>query len=187
MFYRNRFLVGLLALGALLSGSEARAGYLEFSLGFNYSRSEYANESFSYNRRLGGSVGYNFDDSSMVEFGYQNSFERNHYEGFEDSTYRDQVYSVNFVYNILGRSSVIQPYVKLGVGQLNRDSSIYDSQGRSQIQHLDQVTGVIGAGLKLKLTTTLGVRIEGTSYLAGAKLGTWQDNFGATFGISYYY
>jgi hypothetical protein len=165
----------------------ARADYWELSSGFNYTKSTYSAGSYSWNRRLGGSVGYNFSDSSTVEFAYQNNFERDHYEGFEDSFYRDQVYSVNFVWNILGRNAPIQPYLKVGVGQLNRDSSIYDTVGRSQVEHLDQVTAVLGAGLKLYLTKVFALRVEGTSYLSGARIASWKDNFGATFGISFYY
>jgi hypothetical protein len=94
---------------------------------------------------------------------------------------------VNLVWNILGRNARIQPYAKVGIGQLNRDAEVYDSSGRSQIQHLDQVTGVLGAGLKLYLTKTFAIRMEGTSYLSGGKISTWEDNFGATFGVSLYY
>lgn len=181
-----RFIFGIL-LASVLFGPTAEAGYWEFATGFNYSRSEYSNNSFSWNRRLGGSVGYNFSDSSTIEVAYQKSYERNHYEGFEDSAYTDQVYSMNLVWNVLGRTSQVQPYFKVGIGQLNRDASIYDSAGRSQIQHLDQVTGVLGAGLKLHLTKTFAIRMEGTSYLSGAKIDTWKNNFGATFGVSLYY
>ncbi len=180
------FLLGLLFVAAFF-GRSARADYWEFSSGFNYSHSAYSGGSYSWNRRLGGSVGYNFSDSSTLEIAYQKSFERDHYEGFEDSFYNDQVYSLNLVWNLLGRNAPIQPYAKIGIGQLNREATVYDSVGRSQVQHLDQVTGVIGAGLKLFLTKTFAIKVEGTSYLAGAKISTWRDNFGATFGVSFYY
>lgn len=178
--------LGLLG-GVALGPTSARAGYWELSAGLNYNHSVYSSDSYSWTRRLGGSLGYNFNDSSTLEVAYQHSYERNHYEGFEDSTYDDQVYSLNVVWNIFGRSAQVQPYTKIGIGQLNRDASIADSAGRSQVQHIDQVTGVIGAGLKLMLTKTFAIRMEGTSYLSGAKISTWRDNFGATFGISLYY
>jgi hypothetical protein len=181
-----RLFFGLLLVAACI-GQDARADYWEFSTGFNYSKSTYSGDSYTWNRRLGASLGYNFSDSSTIEVAYQKSFERDHYEGFEDSFYDDQVYSVNLVWNILGRNARIQPYAKVGIGQLNRDAEVYDSSGRSQIQHLDQVTGVLGAGLKLYLTKTFAIRMEGTSYLSGGKISTWEDNFGATFGVSLYY
>jgi hypothetical protein len=156
-------------------------------MGFNYSRSKYSNDSYSWNRRLGGSLGYNFNDSSTVEIAYQKSFERNHYQGFEDSFYDDQVISTNLVWNLIGRNAQIQPYLKGGVGRLNRKASITDSLSRTQIQTMNQWTGVLGAGIKFYLTKTFAIRLEGTSYLSGAKISTWQDNFGATFGVSFYY
>ncbi len=183
------FLFRLLFGAVIIAGfpASALAGYWEFSTGFNYNRSKYSEGSYSWTRRLGGSVGYNFNDSSTLEFAYQKSFERNHYEGFEDSFYRDEVYSVNVVWNLLGRQSMVQPYLKVGVGQLNRKASINNTTGQTQTQELNQLTGVGGAGLKIFVTKEFAIRMEGTSYLAGAKLNTWKNNFGATFGISLYY
>jgi hypothetical protein len=165
----------------------AQADYWEFSSGASYTRSKYPGGSYSWSRKFGGSIGYNFTDSSTVEFGYQKSRERNHYEGFEDSFYDDQVYSVNWVQNLLSKQAVIQPYFKLGVGQLIRKASIYDNLGRSQIQSLSQITGVAGGGFRIYLTKTFAIRLEGTSYLAKGKLNTWKDNFGMTFGASIYF
>ena len=165
----------------------ARADYWELSGGLNYNKSTYSGGSYSWNRRLGASIGYNFTDSSTLEIAYQKSYERDHYEGFEDSTFDDQVYSLNFVYNLLGKNASIQPYVKVGIGQLFRNSSVYDSVGRAQVNQLNQLTGVLGAGLKFYITKTFAIRAEATSYLSGAKIATWKDNFGATFGVSFYY
>jgi hypothetical protein len=170
-----------------LSALPASAGFWEISSGLNYSRSEYEGGSYAWSRRLGGSFGYNFNDSSTIEFAYQKSYERNHFQGYEDSVYDDQVYSVNWVQNIFSKESVVQPYVKLGVGQLVRNASISDSLGRSSVQKLSQVTGVLGAGIKFYLTKTFAIRMEGTSYLSEGKLNTWQNNFGLTFGGSIYF
>ncbi|MBS1961743.1 MAG: outer membrane beta-barrel protein [Bdellovibrionales bacterium] len=186
-FFR-RLLLGLGLFGvSAFAAPAARADYWEFSSGFNYSKSTYSGGSYSWNRRLGASIGYNFSDSSTVEFAWQKSMERDHYEGFEDSTYDDQVTSLNFVWNLMGRDSKIQPYVKVGIGQLNRNAAISNTAGQSQFTTLDQLTGVLGAGIKFRLTQTFSLRLEGTSYLSGAKISTWRDNFGATFGVALYY
>lgn len=182
---RKSLLFGLVAM--VLGVPTANADYWEFSAGLNYNKSTYSGGSYSWTRRLGGTVGYNFTDSSMVEVAYQQSYQRDHYQGFQDSSYNDRVYSVNLVWNVLGRTSQFQPYFKVGIGQLNREATVSDSIGRSEFTQMDQLTGVIGAGLKLMLTRTFAIRFEGTSYLSGAKISTWQDNFGATFGVSLYY
>ncbi len=165
----------------------AKAEYWELSAGFSYSASKYKGVSYSQTKRLGGSIGYNFNDSSTLELSAQKSNERNHYEGFEDSTYEDQVVSLNAVWNILSRQSVFQPYFKLGGGTLIRNASITNSLGQSQLQELEQLTAVIGAGFRIYITKATALRVEGTSYLSGAKLETWQDNFGATIGLSLYF
>lgn len=180
-------IMGLAATAGILISSTAEAGMWDLSAGFNYNRSEYAGGSFSTTRRLGGSLGYNFTDASTIELAYQRSFERNHYAGFEDSKYTDQVFSLNMVWNLLARDSAVQPYLKVGVGQLIRNAQISLSTGQGQNQSLSQVTGVLGAGIKFRLTRGFGLRMEGTSYLVNGKFNTWKKNFGATFGISYYF
>lgn len=180
-----RFII-LFAL-CLFGASTAQADYWEVSSGFSYSRSQYSGGSYAWSRRLGGSIGYNFSDSSTLEVAAQRSRERNHYEGFEDSTYEDQVISVNMVWNILDKKATLQPYIKVGAGQLVRNASISNSAGQSQLQELQQLTGVLGGGFRLYITKATALRVEGTSYLSGAKLNTWKDNFGMTFGISLYF
>jgi hypothetical protein len=172
----------------LLQGlNAAEAGYWDLSLGFNYNRSEFANQSYSWTRRYGVSMGYHFTETSTIEFSLQDSYDRNKYTGYEDSTYHDRVYSVNWVQAFSGKEDLFQPYVKGGVGVLNRDAMIVDSIGRSQESQTDSITGVIGLGLRIRLTQTLGLRMEGTSYLSGGRISTWRDNFAATFGASFYF
>ena len=179
-------LLGILLATALSCGN-ARADYWELSAGANYSKSTFSGGSYSWNRRLGFSIGYNFTDSSTIEVAYQKSYEQDHYEGFEDSYFDDQVYSANFVWNILGKNAQIQPYLKAGFGQLNRHAYVRNSAGQTQDTDLGQLTEVAGAGLKFYLTKTFAIRAEGTTYLTSGKIGTWKDNFGATFGVSFYY
>lgn len=179
------FSLGVLA--SVFYAAPVSAGYWEISTGLNYNRSTYSGGSYSWTRRLGGSVGYNFSDSSSIELAYQKSRDRNHYEGFEDSVYDDTVKSVNMTWNLLGKQAIVQPYLKAGIGQLNRRAQVTLSTTQSQNQSLDQVTGVIGGGIRLYLTKQFAIRFEATSYLSGAKIKTWRDNFGSTLGGSFYF
>ena len=166
---------------------QALSGFFEASTGWNYQRSEYSANSYSWERRYGFSLGYNFGDQSVIEFAFQDSYTKNRIENFEDSTYHDQVYSVNWVQNILSREHIVQPYFKLGVGQLNREATVVDSLNRSQVIEQDSLTAVIGVGMRIFLTKRFAIRGEGTSYLNGAKLRTWRDNFGLTAGVSLFF
>lgn len=165
--------------------SQALAGYWEFSLGFSYNRSEYGSESYSWSRRYGLSAGYHFTDSSEVELSFADDFTRNHYANYEDSFYRDRVYSANWVQMFLDKQSRFQPYVKAGVGLLNRDATVYDTLGRIQISRTDRITTVVGAGVKYYFSEGIGLKLEGTSYLTQNRLASWKNNFATTVGLSF--
>ncbi len=178
----------LLSLGLALSMySEARAGFFEASIGGSYNRSNYDGGSQSSTRRMGGSLGYNFSDASTIEFSYQVSEEKNHLEGYQDAKYEDQVYSVNWVQNFATKQSTFQPYAKLGVGQLNREATVSLVSGQSQNTQILSVTAVGGLGLRIYLTKAFALRFEGTSYLLGARIKTWNQNFGITAGGSLFF
>ena len=177
--------VGVLLLSAI-SATRALAGNFEVSLGASFSRSVYSSEgNYSWTRRLGGSVGYEFNEKSEVEFAYQDLTDRTYIKGYEDTTFVDRVYSVNWVQSLLGKSSLFQPYLKVGVGQLNRDATgTYGDGASAPPSQVDAVTGVLGAGFRLYFTRTIAFRGEATSYLTGGAISTWQDNWSTSLGLS---
>lgn len=176
----------LLALGFLLS-RPASAGAFEVSGGFNFNRSNYSETSYSWNRRWGASVGYHFTERSGIEFSFQDVVDRTMISGYEDTTFHDQVASINWIQELLGKKYAVQPYFKVGVGQLNRTATGVYAGGGSPPLLVDSLTGVAGAGLRIYLTRTFGLRFEGTSYLSGGSIATWRDNFALSFGASIYF
>lgn len=175
------------ALLPMLMPWSAAAGVFETSAGFSYNKTTYGDDSFSWSRRYTASIAYYFTEISSIELAYQDAFSRNQIAGLEDTSFHDKVYSVNWVQHLTGRDSVLQPYFKLGIGQLNRDASGTYSTGGSPPKSEDSVTAILGAGLKIYLTKGFGLRGEATTYLTGAKLSTWRDNISATAGISVYF
>ncbi len=174
----------LAGVAFLLASWPAAAAGLEISAGLSFSRSSYGDGNYSWTRRWGSSVGYEFNDRSEIEFAFQEVLDRTYIEGYQDTTFHDEVYSFNWVQNLLGRNSPLQPYVKVGIGQLNRDASGVYAGGSSPPKRLDVVTGVLGGGTRLYLTRSFAIRFEVTSYLEGGNIRTWQDNVGATLGLS---
>lgn len=163
---------------------QAVAGAFELSAGFNFNRSNYTASDYSWTRRWGASIGYHFTDTSEVEIAFQDITDRTSIRNYQDTTFHDQVYSANWVQAFAGKNAAIQPYIKVGIGQLNRDASGSYANGASPPLLVDSLTGVLGAGLRLYLTRGFGIRAEGTTYLTGASIGTWQDNFSVSFGVS---
>jgi hypothetical protein len=164
---------------------DAAAGYFEFSGGFSFNRSNYSADSFTWSRHWGSSFGYHFTEHSGIEFSFSDTVDRNKIDGIEDTTYHDQVYSVDWIQELTGKGYALQPYFKVGIGQLNRSAG-GTYLGTAPTPVFDQVIGVLGAGLRLYVTRNVALRAEGTSYLSGGAIGSWKDNFNTSFGFSIY-
>jgi hypothetical protein len=183
----NRHLSWVFLGTALLTSPCYAAGLWELSAGFSYSQSNYGGSDFEWNRRWGFSVGYHFTELSSIEFSFQDVTDRTMLTGFEDTTFHDQIFGVNWVQSLADKTWIIQPYLKLGVGQLNRDASGTFAGGTTSPPAIfDSITGILGAGIRIFFTKQFGIRSEATTYLTGGVLSTWKDNFSVTFGASIY-
>ena len=180
------FWMVLVSLLGLAHAENARAGAFEVSLGFSFSRSNYGSEfNYSWTRRWGASFGYEFNEKSQIEFAYQDLTDRTFIDGYQDTVFWDRVYSVNWVQSLLGKAYAFQPYLKAGLGQLNRDASgTYGGGASAPVAQVDSVTGVLGTGFRLYFTRTIAFRAEATSYLTGGSISTWQDNWSTSLGLS---
>ena len=174
----------LMILG--LMPAEARADF-EVSLGFNFNQTTYEPGSYSWTRRWGASIGYEFLDRSQLEFSFQDIMDRTKIVSYEDTTFHDRVYSFNWVQSLAPRTFPIQPYVKAGIGQHNRDAQGTYASGAATAKTVDAVTAIVGAGLRVYITRAFALRAEATSYLEGGNVRTWKDNISAQFGVSVYF
>jgi hypothetical protein len=176
-----------IAAACLTAPATLQAGVFEVSAGFSYSRSNYSDRNFSWSRRYGLSLGYHLSDISQIEFSFQDVMDRTKIDGFEDTTFNDKIYSLNWVQSLVPRGSPIVPYVKAGIGQLNREATGTYSFGIAPPAILDSLTGILGVGIKVNLTKGFGLRVEATTYLTGGRLSTWSDNFAINSGFSFYF
>lgn len=184
------FAVKILALvffGHLLVTAPVLAGTMELSFGFNYNRTNYSEGNYSWNRRLGASVAYHFTATSGIEWSYAMVVDRTKIEGLQDTTFNDQVYSLNWVQSLTGSQTIFQPYFKAGIGQLNRDASGTYAGGVSPPPFLDALSAVLSTGFRLYFTKAFALRIEATTYLQNADFSKWKDNLGLTAGTSIYF
>ena len=157
---------------------------VELSAGFSFSRTNYTTDSYTWNRKWGASFGYHFTERSGIEFSVQEIVDRTFIVNYEDTTFHDNVYSVSWIQDLAGRHFPVQPYAKIGIGQLNRDASGSYFNGASPPLMVDSVTGVLAAGCRFYLTNNFAVRTEATTYLSGGNISTWKDNIGFTAGLS---
>lgn len=181
--YLNRIFI-LCGFLSAISAQAGPGGPFEVSTGFSFSRTKYNETSYTWTRTWGGSFGFDLTPITQLEFSYSTTTTRNKIDNYEDTTFVDRMYSANVLQQLLSRNSPIQPYVKAGIGQMNRDASGTYANGVSPGAHTDSVTAILGAGIKVYLTRNLGLRAEATSYLTGARISSYKDNVGFTFGTS---
>lgn len=185
--------LGMVVLLASWIGAEigfknnAQAGVFELGSAFSYQRSNFSEGAFTWTRRYSFSIGYYFTQDSEIEFSYQDSTTKTFVTGVQDVTFHDQVYSLDLNYLFLNEGDPLRPYVKMGIGQLNRDAEGTYQGGFSPPGRTDQVTAILGAGIKARLTSRFGLKAEATSYLTGGSIGTWRDNIALAFGGSYFF
>lgn len=179
--------VMLAAAWVAMTPRPASAGVIEMSFGFSFNQSTYSEESYSWTRRWGANFGYQIMELTQLELGFQKVTDRTHLKNWEDTTMNDEIYSLNWVQNFTGKNAGIQPFVKAGVGQLNRRATGSYAFGSSPPAEVDSVIGILGFGTKIYLTKNLGLRGEVTSNLAGGSIRAWKDNIGVTLGFSFFF
>jgi len=184
-YFKKIFLLSL-GLGLFsVRVAQAAAGNFEISGGLAFNSTDYGNGDYSWSRRWGASVGFFFTDLTEVEYAFQDVTERTKLSGYEDTSFHDQINSINLIQSLVGKGAPIQPYFKVGIGQLNRTASGSYYGFIAPPNELDSLTVIAGACLKLYLTRNFAIRGEGTTYLTGGSIRTWQDNFAITVGFSW--
>lgn len=181
-----RWVNSILLLVVLFASYPAQASYYELGGSFSFNRTNYGSSGYSWSRRWGVSLGYYFFGLSEVEFSFQDVLYRNLFGYAEDSTYHDQIYSVDWVQAITPKEWGFQPYFKLGAGELHRTASA-TYWGATAGATYEQLTAILGAGIKIFLTRSASFRVEGTTYLTDGSISSWQNNFAINAGCSIYF
>jgi hypothetical protein len=177
----------LIILAACCFASHAVAGVFELGGAFSYDHNTYNGGSYTSDKSWSTSLGYYFTEESEVEFSYQDSINRDFEPGVQDLSYEDRVYSINFLYHFFEEGSRFKPYLRTGVGQLNRDATGSIEGGFSPPGRLDQVTVIGGLGLKAKISSQIAFKFEFTTFLLGGAVSTWKDNETLNIGGSFYF
>jgi hypothetical protein len=171
----------------LLFPSAASAKAFEISGNFSFSKNSYGNAGYEWTRRWGASVGYTFWGVSEFEISVEDVTYRTVITNYQDTTFHDQIYSFDLVQSFTSKEAFLQPYVKIGIGQLNREASGTYSGGSSPPAIYDALTVIAGVGLRIFIVKNFGLRAEALTYLTGGAISTWQDNVSFNGGVSIYF
>jgi len=96
-YFKKIFLLSL-GLGLFsVRVAQAAAGNFEISGGLAFNSTDYGNGDYSWSRRWGASVGFFFTDLTEVEYAFQDVTERTKLSGYEDTSFHDQINSINLI------------------------------------------------------------------------------------------
>jgi len=190
-FHRLRYLIigdVLLIYSLFLLPTSAAAGVFELSAGYSYSLNYYSESDYEWKVSYSSSLGYHLTDKTEVEVEFQDTTDTTSIAGFQDTTFHDQMYSVDWVQSLTGKDFFIQPFFKLGVGELNRTATGSYGFGVAAPPAIeDDLSAILGAGFRLFFTRTFGLRADATTYLTNGAIWSWQQNFSIQTGLSIYF
>lgn len=186
----------LLFLLLTLIPIRVNAAVIELSAMVAYSKSDFADGYKSMQRRYSGSMDFKFTAVSALQFEYTDSTTKISYPTNvgtllpyytqEAITYKDEVYSFNWVQNLVSSKWVIQPYVVLGGGRMvRRYSKEYPEFGLSEKVIQKNTTGVGGVGLRIFLTRNMAIKSEAKTYVPDFRFSKWKENQMLSAGVSF--
>ncbi len=188
-----RFFLLCLALSA---ARDSHAAVIEVSGMIAYSKADFADGYKSMQRRYTSSVNFKFTSVSALEFEYTDSVTKVSYPTnvgtllpyytTEAITYKDKIYSFNWVQNLVSSKWILQPYLVVGGGRMTRKySKEYPEFNLGERVTQNVTTGVGGAGLRLFLTRNMAVKGEVKTYVPDFRFSKWKENQMFSAGLSW--
>jgi hypothetical protein len=173
-----------------------RAAQVELSGMVAYSKSNFNDGYDSMQRRYTGTVSFKFTQVSAIEFEYTDSVAKTSYLTNVGSqlkyytrvayTYRDKVYSMNWVQNLVPSKWIIQPYFLIGFGKMQRKATEeYPEIGYSASVTQNVSSGTGGGGLRIFLTKNMAIKFEARTYVPNFNFKKWKENQMTSAGISW--
>ena len=189
----------LLVLFIVAFAEAAQSAVIELTALAAYGRSRFADGYSSRQNRYTGSVEFKFTSISSIQFEYSQTTTKISFPvptslcsllgsscGSEAITYLDQVYSFNWIQNLVPSKFIIQPYFKIGGGKLfRRQTTELTTLGIKQINTENVATGIAGLGIRIFLTRNMALKGEIASYVPDFKFAQWKDNQLFSTGLSW--
>ena len=190
----SALIVALLCAGA--RSPSASAAVVEISGMVAYSTSNFDNSYHSLQRRYTGTMDFKFTAVSALEFEYTDELTQYSYPSDlggllttptkEVTIYKDTIYSVNWVQNLVSTKWILQPYFIIGAGRMTRRYTVELPDIPFKQETTQNVfTGTGGMGLRLFLTHSMAIKGEFKTYVPNFQFAKWKDNEALSVGLSW--
>jgi hypothetical protein len=184
-----------LALLTLAFAPRAHAAVVEISAMASYSTSKFNTDVTSVSRRYTGSVDLKFTAVSAIEFEYTDELSEYSFPSDlgllasptkEQESYKDTIYSLNWVQNLISAKYILQPYFVIGGGRMTRKVTMSLPEfGYGQTTTQKVFTGTGGVGVRLFLTKSMALKGELKTYVPNFQFSKWRDNEAFSAGLSW--
>ncbi len=165
---KNNSCVILLFLCFIFLSLQSEAIVTELAVSYAQKKTYFNADNFNNMESNTGSVSFYFMEKLAIELSYTTASilrEETIYNGtgFQQQTtlQRVKVYGSDFIFILADKKSIIQPYLKLGISQIektmstkNSDVFIYDTDP------INSVSPSYGAGVKIPLTDSFGLKLS---------------------------
>lgn len=186
----------LIIAAAFFAMPAAKAAQVETSAMIAYSKSNFNDGYSSMQRRYTGTIAFKFTAISALEFEYSDSVSKVSYLTDIGTklpsytrlayTYKDKVYSFNWVQNLVPSKWIIQPYLVLGGGKMQRRATEeLPELGYSRTVTQNVTSGTGGAGLRIFLTRNMAIKLEARTYVPNFNFKKWKENQMTSAGLSW--
>jgi hypothetical protein len=198
---RVRLISALFAFGLILVSPWAEANQrarprVEVSAMLAYSKSDFADGYRSMQRRYSGTMEFKFTSVSSIQLEYTDSITKVSYQTrigtllpqatTEAITYKDRIYSFNWVQNLVPQKWILQPYFVFGGGRMVRNyRREINEYGYVESASQKVETGVGGVGTRLFLTQNMALKGEVKTYVPRFQFSRWKENQMFSLGLSW--
>jgi opacity protein-like surface antigen len=158
----------ILFLCLTLASINSYALLTEFSVSYAQKKTYFNADNFNNTESKTGSVSFYFMEKLAIELSYTDASILREETIFNGNTFQQQtslqkvtVYGSDFIFMLTDKKSMVQPYLKAGVSQIKKTLSNKSSE--VLIYNSDPINAVspsYGAGLKISLTETFGLKFS---------------------------
>lgn len=157
----------------------------ELSLMGSYSKTDYGNGSYSASRRYSVTLGYNFTTTTEIEISYSISDSFFDNDPYQTTSINEQALGLSIVQSLVPRSWYIQPYVKVGAAQYNREQSGTIGTIPTTSTSSKSPSGLLGGGVRVYLLRNFSLKVEGVTYLPDMQIAEANKNFAVQGGAGW--
>lgn len=156
----------------------------EIAFSLSSSRQKLANDSYAESFQYKVEIRMALFPVTWVELAYKNIHQKTQLAQIKSLITDSQLFSLEISQILVPPTWRAQPYVSMGLGQLNRNMVVTFLDDSQASESLDSLSVVAGVGLRIFVSQATSLNIAAETFLDDFDFSTYQDNAALTVGIN---